>query len=493
MFFKIIKQNYVVVFSAILCAYAYTSMNLFILFFSWAPFFYQSLKSSSLKTSLFTGAIFGFFYGIGLFSWIHFTLQDYSSNKILGTFVVVVLAFLYAIIYSLFSLIIYAFKNQLIHIKNFLKGLALVAVLTLIEELLSFLLQGIPFLNSRLGFTVSKSLYLSQFAKIGGVAILTFLVFANNYIVVISLINKNIKKGVIKVVGFCVLIFGLGFLQYQLSKTQTHKEVKIAVISGNIHPKVSWNAATGNTLVNNYFNLTSEANKEEPDFIIYPESTIPWLFNEKDDFIRGLQKRVNNKIHLVVGNNVQLDKSYMTNSVVFLSSKEGKYAQYNKNVLLKAIEEPLFKCQIPFFINKELKFRKHGSYKPINTQSSNIGVLVCNEAIEEQLVRKQVENGAEAFFVLSNDGWFKDSYISHYHFYISRIMAIAFKRSFSISNNCGTSGFINSKGEFLKYKNSTTPLKLTQNIEFDKTQTFYAKFPFAFIISLIVIIKSLKL
>ena len=40
-----------------------------------------------------------------------------------------------------------------------------------------------------------------------------------------------------------------------------------------------------------------------------------------------------------------------------------------------------------------------------------------------------------------------------------------------------------------------------QNIEFDKTQTFYAKFPFAFIISLIVIItiilflsiKSLKL
>ena len=110
MFFKIIKQNYVVVFSAILCAYAYTSMNLFILFFSWAPFFYQSLKSSSLKTSLFTGAIFGFFYGIGLFSWIHFTLQDYSSNKILGTFVVVVLAFLYAIIYSLFSLIIYAFK-----------------------------------------------------------------------------------------------------------------------------------------------------------------------------------------------------------------------------------------------------------------------------------------------------------------------------------------------------------------------------------------------
>ena len=46
MFFKIIKQNYVVVFSAILCAYAYTSMNLFILFFSWAPFFYQSLKSS---------------------------------------------------------------------------------------------------------------------------------------------------------------------------------------------------------------------------------------------------------------------------------------------------------------------------------------------------------------------------------------------------------------------------------------------------------------
>ena len=324
MFFKIIKQNYVVVFSAILCAYAYTSMNLFILFFSWAPFFYQSLKSSSLKTSLFTGAIFGFFYGIGLFSWIHFTLQDYSSNKILGTFVVVVLAFLYAIIYSLFSLIIYAFKNQLIHIKNFLKGLALVAVLTLIEELLSFLLQGIPFLNSRLGFTVSKSLYLSQFAKIGGVAILTFLVFANNYIVVISLINKNIKKGVIKVVGFCVLIFGLGFLQYQLSKTQTHKEVKIAVISGNIHPKVSWNAATGNTLVNNYFNLTSEANKEEPDFIIYPESTIPWLFNEKDDFIRGLQKRVNNKIHLVVGNNVQLDKSYMTNSVVFLSSKEAE-------------------------------------------------------------------------------------------------------------------------------------------------------------------------
>ena len=490
---KIPKDYLIIILSAVVSAFAYMQMYIFVLLFSWSLLFYILLKNQSDKKAIKYGFVFGLFYGVTLFMWIFDSLKEYSSKAYLGIFVIIALAFIYGLQYALFSYLFNRLNTLLSKTNLYLRILSLACLLTLLDEFFSFLYTGIPFLNLRVGFTLSYNLYLVQFAKIGGVAILSFMVFLINALISNFILTK--KRFDLIVVFACIItIFLFGFILYSpILKKQ--KLFKVSVVSANINPKISWDAENGNQLAQNYFSVCESASNQNPVFIVFPESAIPWLYTEKDDFVSELLKiNKNNKTTLVIGANKIVSKSELANSVLFISKNEGNYASYSKNVMLEAFEKPLLNFfQLPFYANADLKYSKTGTPEPILTKYGNAGVLICNESTEENFVKEQVQNHANYFFVLSNDGWFKDTYISLYHFYISRIMAVAHNKDFAKSSNCGFNGIIKSNGAILDVKKSSEPVSITNFIASNSTATFYSSNPYLFLTFILLTIILSKL
>lgn len=501
------KQKYIIlsIITALVSAYAYTTLNIFLVCVSWVPFIYNILYQKSKKQVYLNSFLFGFIYGLCLFNWTQVALNDYSTLSSYRFLVTIFLSIFYGIIYSVFAVVLKKINNEN-HKKTYLiiiNNITIAAVFVLIESVLSYLYQGIPFLNLRIGFVLGKSLYFSQLASIGGVSMLTFIIIITN-VFIANFIKSKHKINLLGAVFVPVFSIIVGFILFSTYETQSANSIKISVVSGNIDPKVSWTESTGNTLASNYFSVCNEATKNNPDFVVWPESVFPWVYNENDDLIKELLKINNNQnsntIHAFgLNSKINNSKGDIANSVLLINNKNKKIGTYYKNILLECFEKPLFNTfQIPFAYSEKCTYAKVGQPNPLVTDFGKAGMLICNESIEENFVNQQVKNGANFFFVVANDGWFKDTYISLHHFYIARILAAESRKDFAISSNCGLNGVINSSGEILAMEKSDSPLTLTQNIYKNKVETIYTKMPFLFssllvLITLIHIILTFKL
>lgn len=477
------KQKYflfVIVLSALLAAFAYTQINVLFLCLAWSPFFYNILLNSTNKNKILNGFIYGFIYGLCLFSWTSHALKNYSSLGNFSFFITLILSVYYGFYYAILTFVLNWFKNKFYSTSYFFY-LGIVSIFVLIEELFSYLYQGIPFLNLRLGFTISKSLYLIQLASIGGVAILTFIVVLINCLFAKYFLDKK-RSNLIGVVSVLSVSFFVGILLFQNKEISLSKSFKVTLATGNINPKLSWNESTGNNLATNYISLSQEAASSNPDFILWPESVFPWVYVKNDDLINEILKSNSEKeITHIFGLNIKNENTLneISNSAVFISNKDKRTSKYIKNISLEAFEKPFLNTfQIPFSYNDNIIYKNIGNNHPVITNKGIIGVLICNEAIENAIIAKQVKNGANCFFVLSNDGWFKDTYISDYHFYIARIMAVAYNKDFALTSNCGTNGFIKSNGEIIDEAKSSNPIIKSSKLIVNSKNTIYNQYPF---------------
>ena len=87
-----------------------------------------------------------------------------------------------------------------------------------------------------------------------------------------------------------------------------------------------------------------------------------------------------------------------------------------------------------------------------------------------------VRNGAEALFVVSNDGWWGNTPGHRYLFKFCRLRAIELRRDIARSANTGVSGFINILGEDGSRLEWEEQGVLTSDIRLNSKKTFYAKY-----------------
>ncbi|MBN2681068.1 MAG: apolipoprotein N-acyltransferase [Bacteroidales bacterium] len=82
--------------------------------------------------------------------------------------------------------------------------------------------------------------------------------------------------------------------------------------------------------------------------------------------------------------------------------------------------------------------------------TNKIAPVICYESIFGEYVAEYVNNGANMIFVVTNDGWWKDTpgYLQHLSY--ARLRAIETRRSVARSANTGISCFINQRGEIFQ-------------------------------------------
>lgn len=182
----------------------------------------------------------------------------------------------------------------------------------------------------------------------------------------------------------------------------------------------------------------------------------------------GIRYSKNNKVWYYTLNAALLAEK---NQPVQLRAKEGlvpyqEYAPYPD--FLPYISPLGIDFQFSKRINKRQVFTAGNGRKT--------AALICYELVYGNKFFKAAREGAEAFFVLLNEGWYTNVTKVKYQFLqLSVIRAIENRRSIAHASNMGISAFIDQRGTVIAKNESKSPGYLKHEIRMNKKRSFAAR------------------
>jgi apolipoprotein N-acyltransferase len=169
------------------------------------------------------------------------------------------------------------------------------------------------------------------------------------------------------------------------------------------------------------------------------------------------------------------------NAALFIRPGE-KTETYHKSKLVSGVEKMPYKKYLKFL--ETLIIDLGGMTGTLGTQEEPsvfrhgktvAGVPVCYESGYGEYMSGFVKKGANIFFVITNDGWWKNSPGYKQHLSFSRLRAIEFRRSIARSANTGISCFINQRGDITQRTAWWKKTSISGTLNLNGGMTFYAK------------------
>ncbi len=169
------------------------------------------------------------------------------------------------------------------------------------------------------------------------------------------------------------------------------------------------------------------------------------------------------------------------NSVVFI--EEGRPLQYyHKSKLVPGIERmPYFNWLRPLgwlvdrFGGMAGSLGRQDSRDVYKTKTDQvIGAAVCYESIYGEFMTGYVRDGAGLLFVVTNDGWWRDTPGYRQHNQYARLRALEMRRSIARSASTGISSFINQKGEIMASTSWWEADAMAAELNVNHKMTFFA-------------------
>ncbi len=142
------------------------------------------------------------------------------------------------------------------------------------------------------------------------------------------------------------------------------------------------------------------------------------------------------------------------NGALQLDLTNGHYQTYRKGVFVPGAESFPFRDYLGFA--KPLVDQLGGSIEGRGTQSertplvgekAKIAPVICYESVFGEFFTGYIQQGAQAAFVMTNDGWWDNTAGHLQHLYISSVRAIETRRDVVRSANMGACAFIDQRGK----------------------------------------------
>ncbi len=148
------------------------------------------------------------------------------------------------------------------------------------------------------------------------------------------------------------------------------------------------------------------------------------------------------------------------NSAIQLDSS-GKVQIYHKSKLVPGVEKMPFPSLLKPLENLaidmggtsgSLGIQEERSVFTSSDKSLKIAPVICYESVYSEYLTEYINNGAHFIFILTNDGWWKDTPGHKQHLAYASLRAIECRRDIARSANTGISCIITKKGEILESK-----------------------------------------
>ncbi|MGZ3867314.1 MAG: apolipoprotein N-acyltransferase [Bacteroidia bacterium] len=322
--------------------------------------------------------------------------------------------------------------------------------------------------------------------------------------------GENGKYKIAKAAMALFLPFGLslclGFLRMETSKAGQN----VVVVQPNIDPyEEKFFIAYGTQLVQVYEQLKGKINNET-DYLVLPETFFTENIWENDiesaysvKFLRDSLLKRFPKLQIVTGASTlykyeagdvysptarkfsDADAYYESFNTGLQLDNFGAMQVYHKSKLVPGVE----RMPYPAFFKplEKLAIDLGGTSGSLGTQEErevffnkdkSVGVapVICFESVFGEYVTDYVKKGANLIFIITNDGWWRDSPGYRHHLNYARLRAIETRKPIARCANTGISCFINEKGEISEETKWWEPAVIKAFLIPNNEQTFYTRF-----------------
>ena len=286
------------------------------------------------------------------------------------------------------------------------------------------------------------------------------------------------------------------------------KEVEVVIVQPNIDPYEEKFPAGKNFIpydkqLEILFNLSEEKITADTRYVIFPETSYPVRWELKDlELLKNMNQfydfRSKHKdLSMIVG--VESFQRYPSAKEKTFTSryseKSGYFDFYNSAVQLNTLRDIPIKHKskhLPWVESIPLRnvlqflepltiylggFGSHGYQKQRVVFHDKfdhvVCAIICYESIYGEYVSEYVNRGAQAIFIITNDGWWKDAPGYKQHLAYDRLRAIETRRSIARSANNGISCIMDQKGELTIRSEFWKRESLKGNIKLNREKTFY--------------------
>lgn len=169
---------------------------------------------------------------------------------------------------------------------------------------------------------------------------------------------------------------------------------------------------------------------------------------------------------------------YTYNAALQLEKEQGVQMRV-KEGLIPYQEYAPFPTIIPHInpIGANFQFSKRNINRDVFETTNNLKTtaFICYEVAFNKMFFDSVKKGAQAFFILSNEGWYENSFIAQQSLQHSIIRAVENRRSITHASNSGISAFINQRGDVLAMTDSKQADFLRHEINLNRKVTLAAR------------------
>jgi len=382
-----------------------------------------------------------------------------------------------------------AFSMWLAHVVRLRAG-NLAGILSIVSFWLSYELISLnvniisPWLN--LGNGLAKDILFIQWYEITGTAGGSLWILSSNLILSLVIIRSLTKKReniiyLIAWIGIITLPSAFSIYRYNTILQSTKNGSEVVIIQPNTDPYTEKFTVPFEDQLKKVIALANTSISEKTDWVMSPETTIddPANLNDLPDnkYIIQIKKMIRPypRINVVAGlvtyklypatkeaptlSARKIDASGLYydhfNSAVQIDSSNS-FEVYHKSKLVPGIEMQfsngpgrLITKILPalggtkwgYGIQAQRTCFKH------SVTSMKIAPIICYESVFGKFVTDYVKEGAEALFIITNDGWWKNTGGYKQHLDFASVRAIETRRQVARSGNTGVSCIIDIKGK----------------------------------------------
>jgi apolipoprotein N-acyltransferase len=296
----------------------------------------------------------------------------------------------------------------------------------------------------------------------------------------------------------------LSIITYLSYKEQTDP-VEVVVIQPNIDPYNEKFNVPAVQQVKSMFELAESYITPETAIVVTPETAVSEAFleeyalqTESIEYVLNWKKKKNIPLVLTGASTARLFDVKNSKASRPLNNEPGFIEYYNtsllidernelhfvhKSLLVPGVEIMPFSEFLPFL--EELSIENGGTSGSLGIEKEpqmmsghnlKLAPLICYESISGGILAEQCRKGAEAVFVITNDGWWGDTPGYKQHMSFARLRAIESRRSVVRSANTGISCVINQRGDVLHKTKWWEEDAFRAVINKNNTATFYTTY-----------------
>jgi len=451
-----------------------------------------ALAGASVRQSFALGLLTGMVYFTGTLYWITRVMAVYGD---LQWWVAVLINALLVAYLALFPAIFALIVRRIVVAHGPAAVMAAPLVWVTAELGRTYFLTGFPWVL--LGYSQSPVLPIAQLASVFGVYGVSMLVAAVSAALALIAVGPP-KAGPYVPLGryvpLCVVLLALAVVAVWGSRraagrewTHTGDPIRVGLIQGNVDQGQKWDPARASAIFHEYLRMTREAIAQGAQFVLWPESSTPFYFEEDRpgaEMVRAIARDARVTILFgsdqvdwrVEGNKKIPDKYYNSAFVVRPDgTTAGAYRKmhlvpFGEYVPLKELlffAAPLVEAVGPFSAGVD------PTLLPVNGHP--VSVAICYEVVYPNLIRQFVVRGSELLTTITNDAWFGSTSAPYQHFAQASMRAIEEGRYLVRSANTGISGIVDPYGHVVAETRIFEPAVVVGEARFLRHSTFYAR------------------